>query len=689
MKLHDNYQAELVQIRSLEEVQWGCINTLHKRYAGLSLGRGFDNAIFSDGIWPNKEELSQDYYWDSLEISRNKVTVGFNGNEFPLMLLCKISMYRQVIVLNSSESYYKACMAFYHFFKDLFRAKSILIGKEGDSFNPIASLTSDDITSAAQLHLAKTGGKLSDTPFRFLHNLKALPFEAIKEAPFFSITSELPWEIDGVSITTWLNQLKASENYSTKIGHYKPLDFEVVGEIVSNAMKWVDNHKMLADVFSMLKLYEDEYGEVKYTGYITSDFTNSLLDKYGVSLNELLPVYFAKKEGVEVISPGYFSNLMRLASGAATWIILLTTGLRNVDMRRLKVGCCIKSGRGDLLNYLITNIKKTKLVNYILPVPSQTKNAIFILETVRRDFNCQFLLTKTNLNSTVGKDEKDKSAYHSNGTLNNSLRDFLVHHNISTFIRPDEKGEATVHNVRATLAGWIGANSHMAILIVRKLFGHTNMLMPDAYLHHNPIIIKQRRENILKSTESLCEDMATGMVNGKLGGTKGKQMLRGAKHVQDEIRIESKSLSLTEMDMKVTFKERIKELLFQRMLGGEVFAMLTPMGVVCMRNCNDTSDSPCAKQANHEKRKDKAISKEITDALGTLPNPAHCVGKNCSDALFGEAWSQPLLETFQYYINYRKGLGDQSIDMKFEAEHFVREYGPILKELYEEEDCFV
>jgi hypothetical protein len=146
--------------------------------------------------------------------------------------------------------------------------------------------------------------------------------------------------------------------------------------------------------------------------------------------------------------------------------------------------------------------------------------------------------------------------------------------------------------------------------------------------------------------------------------------------------------SITEMDMHVTLKERLKELLLQRINGGEVYAMLTPMGVVCMRNCNNTSDAPCAKQENHNKRKSQVISKEITDVMGTLPNPAHCVGKECSDALLGAPWSDPLLETFQFYVNYLKGLGNKSIDLKFEAEKFIKEYAPLLKEIYDEVDDF-
>ena len=137
--------------------------------------------------------------------------------------------------------------------------------------------------------------------------------------------------------------------------------------------------------------------------------------------------------------------------------------------------------------------------------------------------------------------------------------------------------------------------------------------------------------------------------------------------------------------MQINLKDRIKEMLLTRIQENQIYALKTPMSVVCMRNCSDSSDTPCAKLGNHEKRKKNGVSKEITDALSTLPNPAQCVGKECSDALFGEAWSRDLLGTFDYYIQYLKAVGHHSIDIKNEAEIFVKNYGSILKDIYSDE----
>lgn len=669
----------------INEVQWQCLKTVAKRYSDVKLGVIGHKSVFEAPIWENDTSLEPDIKWDRTVTEGGRVSGQFEDDQYPLMLLCKIWTYRNIALLGGEISQFRQCQAFHNFFSETLRAKRILTGNKNELIKPLSDLTCDDIRFAAQLYLIKSKGKLSMAPFAFLQKLKELPFEAIKEAPFLSLTTELPWEQEGISVIKWVEQLKVSNGHTIVENNYPPISFEKVSKIVHSAMGWIDNLELLKYVFDTIAEDVEKNGHTQY-GKVRKSVGDKIMRERGIELNALLPIKsMARAIGYkQVIQHQWYTDLLRIAHGAAIWIILLTTGLRNVDVRNLQVGSCNKSNRNDLLYYLVMNIKKTGQKNYILPVPKQTKLATELLEFVRLDHESTYLLTLSKFSRET--DYPERSSYHDGRTLNNLLWFFLDHHEIPRFVSENDDTNATVHCVRATLAGWIGANSHMAILIIRKLFGHTNMLMPDAYLSHNPIIIKQRQENVTNALESLAKDMVDGMVSGKLSGTKGKQMLRGVDYVKDELSIEFQSL--TEMDMHVTLKERLKELLLQRITGGEVFAMLTPMGVICMRNCNDTSDTPCARQTNQEKRKDKKISKEITDALGTLPNPGHCIGKDCSDAVLGEKWSQPLLETFEYYVNYLKGINHQSIDMKFEAENFIHEYGPLLKDIYEELDCF-
>lgn len=270
----------------------------------------------------------------------------------------------------------------------------------------------------------------------------------------------------------------------------------------------------------------------------------------------------------------------------------------------------------------------------------------------------------------------------SNLTFNTLISKFAAHYNIKLDTIANDDHDATAHCIRATLAGYIGTNSHAAIIILKRLFGHSNNLMPDAYLVNNPLIIKQRRKNITDAQEAQATIMAKSIVRGKVTGIKGKQLLDGVKHIAGELRAELKNESLTEMDFHVRLEERLKEILLMRIQGEDIYALMTPVGVICMRCQSDSTDSPCAKLGNHQQRNALNISKEVTDALATLPNPAQCVGKECPDALLGEDWSWDLLYNFDYYIKLHKGQGHKNIDMRNQAKHFIKNYAPLLKDIY-------
>jgi hypothetical protein len=100
-----------------------------------------------------------------------------------------------------------------------------------------------------------------------------------------------------------------------------------------------------------------------------------------------------------------------------------------------------------------------------------------------------------------------------------------------------------------------------------------------------------------------------------------------------------------------------------------------------MRACNNTGDSPCAANTNNQTRQERGIKKAITDTLASLPNPAQCVGASCGDALLGNTWSKPLLDSFDYYLAYRKRL-DGATAITEEAEAFVSTYRKPLSDIY-------
>lgn len=653
--------------------QWNCLRSLDEHYTDVDMRKISTTSKFHDDVWDVIGTNTYNFRWGKW----------FKVEEqYPIMLVCKIVCYSAIQIDNNAISTIKSEVArFINVFQEILSSKSILTARKNQPFNLLSQLNVNDISLVTQ-NLLVTNNALSHSSFDFLDGISNTRSDAFPNAEFLNLGVSTPWREQDLPPQAWVKQLKESHGLDTTIKSYSPLKFETVSSLVKQATPFIDEH------FDTIKGVFDEIEEFHKTtpptngGKINLTVGRVIKKKYGEKLNSILPVtvYDSTPSRKGLITQGWYSKLEQLAQGAAGWIILLTTGLRNVDMRNLEKGCCQPSKRHDLLHYLITDIKKTHLQNHVIPVPPKTQKAVTLAEIAKINRGGDFLFSK-NHNKSSDTTSKDKRKMNDASAFNKMIQDFASHYDISLETIAKDDKEATAHCVRATLAGYIGANSTAAILILKKLFGHSNALMPDAYLSHNPVVIAERNKNITSSQESLAEDMAQGMVSGRLSGTKGKQMLKGVRYIKTELKNES----VTEMDMQVKLKERIKEMLLSRIRENQIYALKTPMSVACIRSCSDSSDTPCAKLPNREKRKESRINKEITDALATLPNPSHCIGKECSDALFGEAWSRDLLVSFDYYIKYLQGVDHQSIDIKNEAELFIKNYGSILKDIYSDE----
>ncbi|SFC37067.1 site-specific integrase [Pseudoalteromonas denitrificans] len=662
--------------RNLGKKQWDCIDALAEHYKDSNMSSISATSNFSDGVWDVFGTDEYNFKWnDWLK----------DESAYPLLIACKVAAYNKLQISNLAVStIQKEISGFINAFFDTLQPKSILIAERNQPFNGLSQLSSYDIQLVAQSTIAKNSG-LSVSTYSCLNRFSTIPIDFFPNSSFLVSGISTPWQEQSLSCQAWVKQIKKIHGLDVTTKSYAPLKFEVVSSIVKNALPFIDEYfDTIVDVFDEIEEFHKE-NPPKKGRKVNLNVGSIIQKKYKRKLESILPLRLveSKTNHTGMITQGWYSEFEQLSQGAAAWIILLTTGLRNVDMRNLEKGCCQPSKRHNLLNYLITDIKKTHLQNYVVPVPPQTKKAVQLAELSKIDRSGSVLFQKNNTKSSDKSSEKRKM--NTGEPFNRLIQNFASRYNISLKTISQNEDEATAHCIRATLAGYIGANSAAAILILKKLFGHSNALMPDAYLSHNPVVIAERNKNITNSQESLAEDMAQGMVSGKLSGTKGKQMLIGAEHIEKDLRVEFENKSVTEMDMQIELKGRIKEMLLSRIKENQIYALKTPMSVACIRSCSDSSDTPCAKLPNREKRKESGINKEITDALATLPNPAHCIGKECSDALFGEAWSRDLLGTFDYYIKYLKGIGHQSVDIKNEAELFVKNYGSILKDIYADE----
>lgn len=654
---------------------WACIDALAAYYANVDISKISPTSKFHDGKWDVFGNAAYNFLWDKW-LPEQKY--------YPLTLVCKIVVYFQIHVLNKEVSAIRTGLqSFLTTFKGLLAAKAILTGERERPFQNLVALSSDDVLLVAQTTYSKTG-VLCSSAYIGLDCIVRCPQSLFPNTEFLVAGCSAPWLDQKVSYDVWIKKLKRHNEDGYSVRSYPPLAQEVVEAVVQSAVPFVDEYfNLIKTVFDDIELLHQQHLPSKHHR-VNPTVRRIVTKKYGAQLNRIFPLKYTDLYGKSVISLRWFTLFEQLIQGAVAWLILLTTGLRNVDMRNLEKGCCQPSKRYDLLNYLVTDIKKTSLENFIIPVPPIVQKAVALVQLAKIDRSGEVLFTKMN-SSTTDNTTSDKRKMGCIKEFNNLIKSFALHYDIKLQTISDDYPEATAHCVRATLAGYIGANSHAAIIILKRLFGHSNNLMPDAYLANNPVIIKQRRNNIKKAQDLQAEVMAKAWASGKVTATKGKQLLLGIKHVDRELREELKNESLTEMDFHVRLEQRLKEILLERIRGDDIYALKTPVGVICMRSVSDSTDSPCAKQINHQRRRELNISKDVTDALATLPNPAHCIGKDCPDALMGEPWSRDLLLSFDYYIKLLKGQGHKNLDIVNMARHYVKVYGPLLKDLYETE----
>jgi hypothetical protein len=659
---------------------WQCLDALAAHYENVDMSKISATSQFPDDKWDVPGDAKHNFNWNSWLPE---------PEYFPLIMVCKVASYHSMVVLNKKASTVQPYIqSLISVFKTLFTSKGILIANIDQPFQNLSYLTSQDISHTAQMHFAKKR-TIDKAAFAGLNLMSSCPLFAFPSTEFMisGSSSCLPWT--GKSIIKWVEKIKeaqlkeegeSSESIADliKIKSYPPIKSSVMNSLIQAAIPFVENYfELIKNMFDELeanKELADDHNAVARSVRIKID------KKYGKELEKIFP----RKYKNEILSLKWFTDFEHHIQGAVAWLILLTTGLRNIDMRNLVIGCCQPSKRFDLLNYLITDIKKTDLTNYIIPVPPIIAKAVELATLAKKDRTGDMLLTQQQATASDSSSD-DPRKISSNQTFNRLIHNFAEHYNIKLETVSSDDNDATAHCIRATLAGYIGANSHAAIIILKRLFGHSNNLMPDAYLLNNPIIIKQRRKNITDAQEEQATIMSQNIARGKVSGTKGKQMLEGLKHIAGELQMELKNESLTEMDFHIRLKERLKEILLMRIQGEDIYALKTPVGVICMRSQSDSTDSPCAKLSNHQKRKELNISKDVTDALATLPNPAQCVGKECSDALLGEDWSRDLLYSFDFYIKLVKGQGHKNIDIRNQAKHYINDYGPLLKDIYADE----
>lgn len=653
---------EETNFKELAKSQWALINQLERRYFGEKV---FGTSCeFQDNSWFNGDGRS-----DQGRITWRESWTKNKALEVLLKVVYfeKLATDRTVISslrANSLNVQKKTLIP-------IIQSRNLLTGDVGDYLLGLSQITDEDLLVALDSYLATNPTK--ETFISRCNELASL-IESINHiaelAPFYQIRARLPWEKDGKTARAWAtNRALDLEEIFGETDGFQPLPAETLFPIIERSLSLILDY---GEYFATLRkaIKTSPPNTYSYTK-LADDLALEAIEKYGTIFSDIIappdigPLGKTKK-GAEAARK-WIRKLLYLARGACVNIILLTTGLRNSDIRDLKVGACRPSGRLDMLYYLRASIRKTSNV-VELPVPSQTDKAVKLLESIKFT-NSLYLIDGASVASL------DRMC--AGNTINNMIRRFAEHFKIPFSVN-SVGDEASAHCYRTTVAGWLGSASNLSVLMVRRLFGHSNDVMPSVYLRNNPSFVRQAQKEKERAAEETAHQMALAASQGKVAGAKGNELERGYKNLRSRLEENpKKSHSFTDSELVVSFSDLIK----QRILDESICGFLTPFGVRCGRNSNDTTQPPCARRAHRDRtiNIDKTLLEHFSDIA-----PQNCIGTSCDQAMIGP-WSEAIKESLLWYQKLlRHQLGDKFNDDHFieHAKHFIKQYGPPIKKVF-------
>jgi len=494
--------------------------------------------------------------------------------------------------------------------------------------------------------------------------------------PGASFYLEMPWERLNISLEKWVEQRASDLNIQIRdVNGYEALPPDVYMPLINNSVSLIKNIDSTVDIHNLIndKTNNNSFNHIK------ESVKQSIYRDYKDIYEDIYPMrtYLRERDSHfpdtrTSVKDGWIAEIIRLTKTANYQLILLTTGLRVSDLAGLKTGCCVPSGTTDSLYYLVVpRIKKTKNRLHI-PVPLSTYEAVKNLEALKLTDN-EYLFDEI--------DVKTKKPMKFKGVINKRIRDFANAFNIP--FNSEETGkEYSAHCYRSTVAGFLSEHSNMAIQMIRRLFGHSNDIMPSFYQRNNPFFKTQQE----KEHEELCREtaamMAKAVSEGKVSGPKGEELKNGYEYFAnnyDEMFPANESQSLTDLELRQSFED----IIYERFIDETACGFLTPLGVICMNNTNNPEPTPCGKRANRNitDTMNESMS-EIIDSYSTA-DPSACIGAACSEAIIGP-WSITLQESLEFNKRLLKNeLGDKYKEQHYieHAKSFVRTYEPLMKKI--------
>tara|TARA_R110001583_G_scaffold188684_1_gene351045 strand:- start:21905 stop:24076 length:2172 start_codon:yes stop_codon:yes gene_type:complete len=688
---------------TLGKQQWQALRDIEAQFDTMPMTE-FNNVRFSTNTWPltNSNTTMKNIHWHKALLS--------DGSNFPWVLLLKLSIYYRIEQLKLSTTSYSATVSFCQRWTPYLQRENILVSKEDTPFLPANIITKETLhdwfVDSIKHSPFKDNSQIDYWSHLIANSAHALP----KTANVLKADFELPWsgikKRNGLYPSSlYLNQLLGSMATRTEVLSFVPFSSITLSKLLDNAIPvFTDHASALIDIFKTFKQHYPQ-NSTKAELYNDDSFSpndyframNSVIKKHNAALDCFPKLkqtvgnnFIRTKKGNYNLGLSWLYDLHQQCIAATTWIVLLTTALRNVDMRKsLMRDCIVPDPDGGLLNYLVTDIQKVSLIDYPIPIPKLTVDAIGFLNDINFAPDNNKSDYVPNLITRLFLHRKSENWHLDSGNqLNIILRAFAEGNGIDLLdgLEDNDNEEGVAHRCRATMAEWIGTNSPLAVLIVKRLFAHVNEIMPDHYLRNNKKVIEERKRIQNETYEDLSEGASEAIVDNKFSGGWKDKIKSDVAEIKAKLVEDNKSLIGDEL--RQTLKDHIKKLLIERLKNGDSLGLQTPLGFICMRNPSSTEPAPCSGKRQKIKMENANIDKRFMRALqvSTLPNLDNCQGASCKHSLLYEnSMTELLLKTFHYYVNYLKGVGQFNVEhMDDEAENFINLYYPPLKDVYPE-----
>jgi hypothetical protein len=339
--------------------QWRSLRDIEAYYDKMPMTE-FNNGAFSSNVWvvTNPNARIKNINW-------NKVLLKDNSN-YPLVILLKISIYHRIEQQKYSATSFSGVVPFAQRFTPYLQRENILIAKENTPFLPASIITKETLHSWF-VDLIRCSPFKDVSHIEYWSRLIANSAHAIPKAVnVLKVNFEVPWKdfkrCKGLEPPqVYLNQLLGSNATRTEILSYKPYSSITISNLLDKSIPiFTDHASALIDIFTAFKTHYPNY-KTKTEVFLDESFTpdnyfrvmKKITKKHKAALDcfphlkvTVDKQFMIDKKGNHNLGLFWINDLHKQCIAASVWVILLTSAIRNVDLRKSLMRDCDRYSKG-------------------------------------------------------------------------------------------------------------------------------------------------------------------------------------------------------------------------------------------------------------------------------------------------------------------------------------------------------